>query len=841
MTALAEIGTSTSTTRVCVDPPEIVDRTGAISEFSVGVNITDAVEEVYSWSIWLNFNPLIVNVADTPMDIVMRLMTSSWLSSASGHTAIPLMPVVENDLGYVFVGEYLDVDEPNGATGNGTLITINFTVTDEGITALDLDPTKLNTVIAGNSVPILHVAENGVFDNRVENEPPVADFYAEPLVAEVNETITFNASASYDPDSWLVSYAWDFGDGTTEFYVEGVNLTIPHITTHAYDALGTYVVTLTVTDYYDGATANATEYIAVGHDIAITNVVPSPIEVVKPNPVSINVTVENEGYFNETFDVTVYYNVTAVDTKTGIFLENGTSTTLTFTWDTTPVEGGNYTIKAEAVVAVDDDPSDNLFTDGTVTLLSPPVADFTWTSLVVGIPVNFTSTSYDLDGAIISWEWDLDGNGILDAFTENTTYTYTTEGDYNVTLTVTDNHGLNSTKTVTLTVFLGVVHDVAITSVTPSATEVVLGKEVTITVVAKNKGSETETFNVTAYYDNTAIGIQSVNNLPSGSNTTLTFTWNTTDVAKGTYTIKAEASVVPDEINTDDNTFVDGTVQVRGATLDIAMDVGSIHFKGEIAEFYILVSLLGEPTDAEISATLYYSEGTSYEDLSASVERVAAGFYRVPYTIPTDAQPGTYVLVVKASYLALKGASLKSFLLNPTLTGWNALLININGAVGTIKTDVGLIRVKLDAVDATLVSVEGNIATISSNIGLIQTDISTINAKLTAINGTLATIQTDIGLIQADVDDIQLEVTEIHGNTATIQTTLGTIEGTITSIEGDMATIETDVGTVQADISKVKGAQESFTTPLYIAIIPALIAAIGAILAIVFIRRKTKT
>ena len=262
MTAMVNIGTSASMPIVYVDPPEIVDRPSLpITTFAVNVSIADAVEDVYSWSIRLNFNPFVVNVVDTPMAIVMRLMASSWLGSASGHAAIPLMPVVENDLGYVFVGEYLDAGEPNGATGSGILVTINFGVTGEGITELDLDPTKLNTVIAGNSVPIIHVAENGLFDNRQTLPGPTAYFVASKYYATEAEELTFDASGSSDLDGWIESFEWDFGDGTTEVYVEGVNLTIPHSTTHAF-ALGDlasaiYTVTLTVTDN-DGQPDTAT-------------------------------------------------------------------------------------------------------------------------------------------------------------------------------------------------------------------------------------------------------------------------------------------------------------------------------------------------------------------------------------------------------------------------------------------------------------------------------------------------------------------------------------------------------------------------------------------------------
>jgi hypothetical protein len=58
-----------------------------------------------------------------------------------------------------------------------------------------------------------------------------------------------------------------------------------------------------------------------------------------------------------------------------------------------------------------------------------------------------------------------------------------------------------------------------------------------------------------------AIGTQTVT-LESGASTTLTFTWNTTDFAKGNYTISAYAWPVPGETDTLDNTFQDGWVIV---------------------------------------------------------------------------------------------------------------------------------------------------------------------------------------------------------------------------------------------------------------------------------------
>jgi thermitase len=107
--------------------------------------------------------------------------------------------------------------------------------------------------------------------------------------------------------------------------------------------------------------------------------------------------------------------------------------------------------------------------------------------------------------------------------------------------------------------------DVAIISVTSSATEVYEGQIVNITIVAKNEGNITETFDVAAYYGASVIGTQNVANLTAGANVTLTFNWDTSSAKPSliSYMIKAIAASVPGEIDTADNTYFDGYVKVK--------------------------------------------------------------------------------------------------------------------------------------------------------------------------------------------------------------------------------------------------------------------------------------
>ncbi len=106
------------------------------------------------------------------------------------------------------------------------------------------------------------------------------------------------------------------------------------------------------------------------------------------------------------------------------------------------------------------------------------------------------------------------------------------------------------------------IRDVAVVSVTSNTTNVEEGELVDITVVVENQGTVGEDITVNVYYRHESGGeewlIQTkiVANLAAGANTTLTFTWDTTDAVgmPANFVIKAEAEPVSGETDTGDNT-----------------------------------------------------------------------------------------------------------------------------------------------------------------------------------------------------------------------------------------------------------------------------------------------
>jgi hypothetical protein len=118
------------------------------------------------------------------------------------------------------------------------------------------------------------------------------------------------------------------------------------------------------------------------HDIAVTNVT-SPKNVIFPGFTgNVTATVENHGLSTETFNVTMYANLTATGNTTAfakflnVTLDGGKNTTLTSSWNTTGFARGNYTLIAVAdPVPGETNTLDNSYIDGHIYI--PIVGDLT--------------------------------------------------------------------------------------------------------------------------------------------------------------------------------------------------------------------------------------------------------------------------------------------------------------------------------------------------------------------------------------------------------------------------------------------------------------------------------
>lgn len=263
------------------------------------------------------------------------------------------------------------------------------------------------------------------------NQPPVANANG-PYNGTVNVALSFDGTASSDPDGTIISYSWDFGDGTM-----GSGATPSHI----YSTANIFNVTLTVTD-----DAGATDSIGT-----TANIVPV---VVNLPPVA-----DANGPYSGAVGVALMFDATASTDADG--------TIVSYDWDfgdgntgtgVTPSHSyglaGNYTV---SLTVIDDaGATDSSTTTASIGIVNqPPVSDPNGPySGTVGIAVSLDgSASSDTDGTIVSYAWVFgDGNtgtGVTPS------HTYMANGNYNVSLTVTDDAGDTGTATTTAAIGLG--------------------------------------------------------------------------------------------------------------------------------------------------------------------------------------------------------------------------------------------------------------------------------------------------------------------------------------------------------------------------------------------------
>ena len=251
---------------------------------------------------------------------------------------------------------------------------------------------------------------------------PLAAFSADTTTGPAPLTVTFTDSSTGDPP---LTYAWDFGDGS------GENATLQS-PVHTFADVGTYNVSLTVSNAFGSNTTNKTGYITV-------SAVPlTPIADFTGSPRS--------GYAPLT--------VTFTDSSTGDGL-------LTWAWDFGDGSGENATLQSPvhtfadvgtynvSLTVTNGAGSNTTNKTGYITVSAPPlppVADFSGSPQSGPAPLTVTFTDSSTGDVPLTYAWDF-GDGAT-SNSQSPLHTYPNAGTYNVSLTVSNDFGSNtSTKT----------------------------------------------------------------------------------------------------------------------------------------------------------------------------------------------------------------------------------------------------------------------------------------------------------------------------------------------------------------------------------------------------------
>jgi parallel beta-helix repeat protein len=265
---------------------------------------------------------------------------------------------------------------------------------------------------------------------------PTAHLTVSPAAGLTPLQVTADAGASTDPQGQILSYSFDFGDGT----VSGPQASAS--ATHTYTTAGSYTVAVTVTDtstLSDTATTGVAAT-APAPPSAVLNVTPAtglpPMQVTADASASTDPQGQSLSY---TFDF---------GDGTTVGPQPAASTTHLYT------NSGSYSVKVTVTDA-------SGLSDSTTQLVtvavpaSPPTAALTVSPGTGQAPLPVTadaSSSSDPQNQALSYTFDFgDGSpAVGPESTDSAAHTYAAGGTYTVRVTVTNTSGLSDTTTATV-------------------------------------------------------------------------------------------------------------------------------------------------------------------------------------------------------------------------------------------------------------------------------------------------------------------------------------------------------------------------------------------------------
>ena len=263
------------------------------------------------------------------------------------------------------------------------------------------------------------------------NNPPTASFTNTPAAPTTGQLVTFN-STSTDSDGSIAAHAWDtdndgsFDDGTGSS------------ASRTFTTPGSYTVRLRVTDNRGAQTISS-------RSIAVAN--RGPTASFTDNAAG-KLSGESITFTSNSTDPDGTIASHAWDTDNDGSFDDGTATTASRSFATS----GNHTVRLRVT---DNSNAENIVSRTIAVGNRAPVASFTDNSAgkLSAESITFTSNSTDPDGTIASYAWALDADGAFnDGTTSAVSRSFTTSGTHTIKLRVTDNSGVQTISTRTITV-----------------------------------------------------------------------------------------------------------------------------------------------------------------------------------------------------------------------------------------------------------------------------------------------------------------------------------------------------------------------------------------------------
>jgi hypothetical protein len=326
------------------------------------VNVS-LVDPFNGWDIQLQADPTIINAASLSITgniLSANGQTIEFTNCINGMGLNCQITGTADGPGIVHSAVGFLGPAPFSTTATGLLFTVTYQVVGNGTSQIAF----LRDIIKNPPITVQHSDSPAVFSNTGVLLPHAEFSWTDPYSPDPTQVfegdpVTFNASASSDPNPGgsIVRYQWDFGDGSGGAFT--TNLTIAHLYQRTGQNLtGPFTVELTVTNN-QGVKGSAKHGLIVQknefRDLGIDDIRASKQDNILPGTIlNITVFVTNKGrgttetMFNLTLSVEISpRNIKGLGTRQfqGNLLP-GSTKSLSFSWDTTGVAPNTYQIDA---------------------------------------------------------------------------------------------------------------------------------------------------------------------------------------------------------------------------------------------------------------------------------------------------------------------------------------------------------------------------------------------------------------------------------------------------------------------------------------------------------------
>jgi hypothetical protein len=127
----------------------------------------------------------------------------------------------------------------------------------------------------------------------------------------------------------------------------------------------------------------------------------------------------------------------------------------------------------------------------------------------------------------------------------------------------------------------------------------------------------------------------------------------------------------------------------------------------------------------------------------------------------------------------------------------------LDTSMGLVESEIGTLTTNVGKLDTSMGLVEGEIGTLTTNVGKLDTSMGLVESEIGTLTTNVGKLDTSMGLVEGEIGILTTNVGKLDTSMGLVESEIGTLTTNVGKLDTSMGLVESEIGTLTTNVGKL--------------------------------------